>query len=317
MPAFSRAASAALKATGSSPRHAATGISCSPDLPGAFARAGRVATRLTPQSEQTLKPVRYSTPHLGQNISIILSHECASARACDLRKKRDCSPRTRNRAPLRALDGEGDGISATEAEGGDATFQTTALQFIEQRDENTRAGCADGMSKRDRAAVHVDLFGIEAQLARDGNGGYCESLVQFVEIDVAIAVPSRFREQLFDGVHRRIITHFGSTPLVACATMRARGCLPSFAATRSLVTTSAAAPSLVPGALPAVTVPSFLNAGLRRARASREVSSRGDSSDLMMIGAPFFCGISMGRIWSLTKQDFVARTALRCESSAY
>src|SRR6266852_423659 len=59
-----------------------------------------------------------------------------------------------------------------------------------------------------------------------------------------------------------IMTHLGSTPLTACATMRAIGCLPRRAALRSLVTTRAAAPSLVPGALPAVTVPSFLLAGV-------------------------------------------------------
>src|SRR5882672_8725624 len=39
-----------------------------------------------------------------------------------------------------------------------------------------------------------------------------------------------------------IMTHFGSTPLTACATIRAMGCLPSRAALRSLVTMSAAAP---------------------------------------------------------------------------
>src|SRR5207302_1974378 len=51
-----------------------------------------------------------------------------------------------------------------------------------------------------------------------------------------------------------IITHLGSTPLTACATMRAIGCLPRRNAVRSLVTIRAAAPSLVPGAFPAVTV---------------------------------------------------------------
>src|SRR6266567_1865774 len=87
-----------------------------------------------------------------------------------------------------------------------------------------------------------------------------------------------------------IITHLGSTPLTACATMRAIGCLPRRNAVRSLVTIRAAAPSLVPGAFPAVTVPSFLNAGFSFASVSIEVSSRGDSSYLMTRGTPFFCG---------------------------
>src|SRR5712691_6603996 len=82
-----------------------------------------------------------------------------------------------------------------------------------------------------------------------------------------------------------IMTHFGSTPLTACATMRAIGCFPRRAALRSLVTIKAAAPSLVPGALPAVTVPSLLNAGFSFASTSNDVSSRGDSSYLMTMGS--------------------------------
>src|SRR6266704_3004410 len=107
-----------------------------------------------------------------------------------------------------------------------------------------------------------------------------------------------------------IITHLGSTPLTACATIRAIGCLPSRDAFRSLVTINAAAPSFVPGALPAVTVPSFLKAGLSFASASMEVSSRGDSSYLMKTGSPFFCGTSMGRIWASKKHELRARRVL-------
>src|ERR1700733_3167919 len=79
-----------------------------------------------------------------------------------------------------------------------------------------------------------------------------------------------------------IITHFGSTPLTAWATIRAIGVFPSRVAFFSLVTITAAAPSFVPGAFPAVTVPSFLNAGLSLPSASSEVSSRGDSSVLII-----------------------------------
>ena len=43
--------------------------------------------------------------------------------------------------------------------------------------------------------------------------------------------------------------------------MRASGAVPTCRALAAVVTTSAAAPSLIPEALPAVTVPSFLNAG--------------------------------------------------------
>ena len=50
--------------------------------------------------------------------------------------------------------------------------------------------------------------------------------------------------------------------------MRASGFLPSLAACFAVISTTAAAPSLMPDALPAVTVPSFSNAGRSLAIAS-------------------------------------------------
>ncbi len=58
------------------------------------------------------------------------------------------------------LHGEGHGVAAAQAEGRDAAPEVAALQFVEQRDQNARAACADGMAEGDRAAVHIDLFGI-------------------------------------------------------------------------------------------------------------------------------------------------------------
>src|SRR5438874_162281 len=73
----------------------------------------------------------------------------------------------------------------------------------------------------------------------------------------------------------------GSTPATAVATTRARGCHgpppPSTALDRPM-TSSAAAPSLIPLELAAVTVPSFLNAGFSCAARSRVVPARGYSS---------------------------------------
>ena len=62
---------------------------------------------------------------------------------------------------LNAFDGEGDCVAAAETQGGDATLQVAALQFVKQRDEDARAGCADGMAERDGAAVYVHFFRIE------------------------------------------------------------------------------------------------------------------------------------------------------------
>ena len=54
---------------------------------------------------------------------------------------------------------------------------------------------------------------------------------------------------------------FGSTPTDEYALIRASGVRPSRVAVRAVIIKTAAAPSLMPEALPAVTVPSLLNAG--------------------------------------------------------
>src|SRR6267143_3752464 len=84
------------------------------------------------------------------------------------------------------------GISATEAEGGDAALEIAALQFIQERDEDARAAGADGMAEGHRAAIDVDFFGIEFELPRHSDGRYRESFVQFDKIDILIAVPAGF-----------------------------------------------------------------------------------------------------------------------------
>ena len=70
----------------------------------------------------------------------------------------------------------------------------------------------------------------------------------------------------------------GSTPATALATNAPSGSTPSSRAFSSLATTSAAAPSLIPLALPAVTVPPSRNAGFSAASFSALVSGRGCSS---------------------------------------
>src|SRR6266704_351529 len=104
---------------------------------------------------------------------------------------------------LVALDGEGDGVATAEAEGCDAALQVAALQFVEQGDEDARPTRADGMAEGDGAAVHVDLFRIEFELARDGNRGDGKGFIEFDEVDIHVAVPAGFCEELFDSVNGR------------------------------------------------------------------------------------------------------------------
>src|SRR5688572_6629853 len=80
--------------------------------------------------------------------------------------------------------------------------------------------------------------------------------------------------------------------------MRASGCTPSALARAALITTSALAPSLICEALPAVTVPSFLKAGLSLPSDSAVASARTPSSVLNAVGGPFFCGSSSAKVSS-------------------
>jgi len=82
------------------------------------------------------------------------------------------------------------------------------------------------------------------------------------------------------------------------------------------MTTTAAAPSLIPEALAAVTVPSFLKAGFRPASFSAVVSPRGCSSVSKRIGSPFFAGISTATISSLNFPAFIAAAVLFWLSAA-
>src|SRR5260370_14021193 len=70
----------------------------------------------------------------------------------------------------------------------------------------------------------------------------------------------------------------GGQPAVEEATKRARGLRPRALARASLMTTVAAAPSLMGELFPAVTEPLAWNAGFSLARTSRDVSARGSSS---------------------------------------
>ena len=78
----------------------------------------------------------------------------------------------------------------------------------------------------------------------------------------------------------------GGTPAEAEATIRARGVRPWRSTASALATTIAEAPSDSGEALPAVTTPSALKAGLSLASASALASARGTSSsvDLALAG---------------------------------
>ncbi|MNR27922.1 hypothetical protein D3C85_1452190 [compost metagenome] len=84
----------------------------------------------------------------------------------------------------------------------------------------------------------------------------------------------------------------------------------------ALISSTAAAPSLRLEALPAVTLPSFLNAGLSLPSDSALVPARGCSSIAKARGSPLRWGIRIGVISSLKRPASMAAQALRCDSAA-
>jgi hypothetical protein len=90
----------------------------------------------------------------------------------------------------------------------------------------------------------------------------------------------------------------GSTALTWYATTLARGLIPYRLIASSLTTTLAAAPSQIPLALPAVTVPFLAKTGGSLASCSSVTCGRGCSSCLKTVGSPpfFFGGRVTGAI---------------------
>src|SRR5690606_33077117 len=108
----------------------------------------------------------------------------------------------------------------------------------------------------------------------------------------------------------------GSTPAWAYATRRAMGFAPRASAALRSMSTTAAAPSLMPEALPAVTVPfSGTNTGLSFARSSRDALLRTCSS-VSKTTVPLRDLISIGRIWSRKRPSAMAAAARRWLSTA-
>ena len=97
--------------------------------------------------------------------------------------------------------------------------------------------------------------------------------------------------------------------------MRASGVLPRLAASLAFISTTAAAPSLMPEALPAVTVPSLAKAGRSLPTASRVVPWRGYSS-ASTTTSPLRDLTVTGAISSLNLPPFWAASALFWEATA-
>ena len=109
---------------------------------------------------------------------------------------------------------------------------------------------------------------------------------------------------------------YGSTPAIPNDTNRPRGSSSSRPAAASLVTSIAAAPSTIALELPAVTLPSSLNAGLSDASFSSDVSRLGFSSTATRTAAPP-APVSTGTISRSKRPSSIAAIARRWDSYEY
>ena len=153
------------------------------------------------------------------------------------------------------------------------------------------------MADRDRAAVHVDALLVEPELADAREHLAREGLVELDAVEVADRrgrrAPSTLRTA---GTGPTPITA-GSTPATALATIarpdraaRARGVAPRSAST------TAAAPSLMPAALPAVTCRPRGRPGAARRASRPSCPARGCSSRSTRVDGPLRAGTSTATI---------------------
>src|SRR5580700_894621 len=158
-----------------------------------------------------------SSPLQKRGLSAKASKTCfaksdgAGERPAEIIDTVETTPPLKRRATATSLplDGERDGVAASEAQRGDSAMRVAALQFVQQRREDARAGSADRMADSHGAAVYVYFRGIEMQLARHGNRGGGKRFVEFVQVHVAVAFPACLFQDFFDGVDGRSHNPFG------------------------------------------------------------------------------------------------------------
>ena len=104
-----------------------------------------------------------------------------------------------------------------------------------------------------------------------------------------------FERALGSALAGAMVNHSGSKAASAYPLMVAKGLIPSDLALSALIRTNAAAPSLMVEALAAVTVPSFVKAGLRAGILSKNTLLYSSSVSKIM-GSPLRWGMDTGII---------------------
>ena len=132
------------------------------------------------------------------------------------------------------------------------------------------------MADGDGAAVHVHFRRVPADGFVDGAGLRGKGLVCFDQVEVMFR-PARLFQRTLRGRNRRLPMMEGRRPSSPGNDAR-HGSMPRFSAAERFIATTAASPSLMPLALPAVPVPALSKAGRSLARSYGATLSRIDSS---------------------------------------
>src|SRR5690606_41702933 len=111
--------------------------------------------------------------------------------------------------PSVAREGQGNTLTPTDAQRGQALACIAALHLMQQGHQDPTARPANGVSQGDRATIDVDLVQIPAQLAGDGQRLGGESFVgfdqvQFLDLPAGLAQAALGRADRTDAHDRRV-----------------------------------------------------------------------------------------------------------------
>src|SRR4051812_11379921 len=100
-----------------------------------------------------------------------------------------CRMRLRWRFLAQPLNDRDVGLTAAFAHRLQAVTAAGALELVQHRRHQTRAGRAERVTERDRAAVHIHLGEVGAGFLLPGEDDRCECLVDLDKIDVVDGQP--------------------------------------------------------------------------------------------------------------------------------
>src|SRR5829696_352309 len=78
----------------------------------------------------------------------------------------------------------------TGADGRHADASAAAAQFLDQAEDDPGTAGADRVAERDRAAIHIDSTGVNAETLAGDDGNTGESLIDLPDVDVRCLQPS-------------------------------------------------------------------------------------------------------------------------------